>query len=70
MSTDRNKNTWQENPDDIIMLANRSKHNYILELSTGRCRLDAGRRLRTLRSILKINQVKALIDKGDLVIEN
>lgn len=69
-SSNINGNTWQENPDDIIMLANRSSHNYILELPAGRYRLDAGRRMRTLRSILKIAEVKVLIDEGNLVIEN
>ena len=68
--TNSNDNTWQEKPDQIIMLANRSKNNYILELPAGRYRLDAGRRMRTLRSILKINQVKALVDQGSLVIES
>ncbi len=63
-------NTWQENPDDIIVLVNRSRNNYILELPAGRFRLDAGRRMRTLRSIMKVQQVKQLIDQGNLAIEN
>jgi hypothetical protein len=50
-------------------LSNRTGQNFILELPTGRCRLDAGRKLRTLRSILKIGQVKQLVDAGQLVIE-
>lgn len=62
-------NTWQENPEDIIVLVNRSQNNYILELPTGRVRLDAGRRMRTLRSIMKVQQVKQLIDSGSLTIE-
>ena len=62
-------NTWQPNKDDIIVLSNRSKSNFILELPTGRCRLDVGRKLRTMRSILKIGQVKQLVDEGKLVIE-
>jgi len=70
VSTDPNQNTWQENPDDIIMLANRSQHNYIIEMSTGQVRLDAGRRMRTLRSILKLSRVTELLNQGDLVIEN
>ena len=45
--------TWQKNPDDIIMLVNRTGNNYILDLPTGRYRLDANRRMRTMRSILK-----------------
>jgi len=65
-----NTNTWQENKDDIIILANRSSHNFILDLPAGRYRLDAGRRMRTLRSILKIEQVKELLNQGSLVIEN
>lgn len=63
-------NTWQENPDDIIVLANRSDKNYILELPAGRYRLDAHRRMRTLRSICNIPQVKDLLEEGNLVIEN
>ncbi len=62
-------NTWQENPADIIVLANRSANNYILELPTGRYRLDAGRKMRTLKSIMNIAQVKQLVDQGDLVVE-
>ena len=53
--------TWIENPDDIIVLANRSKQNFILDLPAGRYRLDAGRRMRTLRSILKFESVMELI---------
>ena len=63
-------NTWQENPDDIIVLVNRSSNNYILELPSGRYRLDAGRRMRTLRSIMKVQQVKQLVDAGTLLVEN
>lgn len=69
-NTSSNTNTWQENKDDIIILANRSSHNFILDLPAGRYRLDAGRRMRTLRSILKIEQVKELLNQGSLVIEN
>ncbi len=69
-NTSSNTNTWQEDKDDIIILANRSNKNYVLELPAGRCRLDAGRRMRTLRSILKIGQVKELLQQGNLVIEN
>lgn len=61
--------TWLENSDDIIILANHSKQNFILELPSGRCRLDAGRRIRTLRSILKYESVMELINAGQLAIE-
>ncbi len=61
--------TWQEDPREVILLSNQTKQNFILELPTGRCRLDAGRKLRTLRSILQIDGVKQLIDAGQLVVE-
>jgi hypothetical protein len=61
--------TWQEDPKDIIILANKSRNNFILELPTGRYRLDAGRRMRTLRSILKIGQVQTLVNEGKLLVE-
>jgi hypothetical protein len=61
--------TWLEDTDDIIVLTNRSKKNFILELPTGRCRLDAGRKLRTMRSILTIAGVQKLVDDGELTVE-
>ncbi len=39
------------------------------DLPTGRYRLDAGRKMRTLKSIMDIAQVKQLVDQGDLVVE-
>ncbi|MBX3051672.1 MAG: hypothetical protein KF753_09380 [Caldilineaceae bacterium] len=61
--------TWVHDPKDVIVLVNRSQNNYVLDLPTGLCRLDMGRKLRTLRSILKIAQVKELVDTGSLAIE-
>jgi hypothetical protein len=61
--------TWIEDPDDIIILANRSKQNFILDLPAGRYRLDAGRRMRTLRSILRHESVMELVNAGQLAIE-
>jgi hypothetical protein len=69
MSNNVTSNTWQENPDEIITLVNHSGKNYILELPAGRIRLDAGRRMRTLRSIMKVQQVKQLVDQGSLAVE-
>jgi hypothetical protein len=65
-----NENTWQEAPDAVIILANKTKQNFILDLPSGRYRLDAGRRMRTLRSILKIDQVQRLVSDGQLALEN
>ena len=62
--------TWLEDPKEVIILFNRSEKNYILELPTGLYRLDAGRRMRTLRSILDIGQIKELVSSGHLVVED
>ncbi len=61
--------TWLKDPKDVIVLANRSRKNYILELPTGQYRLDVGRKMRTLRSILDFGQVKELVSSGQLVVE-
>jgi hypothetical protein len=58
--------TWIDNMEDVITLVNNSRSNYILEMPTGMYRLDAGRRMRTLRSILNIVQVQKLVDAGEL----
>jgi hypothetical protein len=60
--------TWLENMEDVIVLVNNSRTNYILDLPTGMYRLDAGRRMRTLRSILDVVQVRDLVDAGVLSI--
>jgi hypothetical protein len=65
-----NENTWQEAPDTVIVLVNKTKQNFILDLPSGRYRLDAGRRMRTVRSILKIDQVQRLVSDGQLALEN
>jgi len=62
--------TWLEDPKDVIVLANRSEKNFILELPTGQYRLDAGRRMRTLRSILDFGQINELVASGQLVVED
>jgi hypothetical protein len=38
-------------------------------LPTGRYRLDAGRRMRTLRTILDIPQIRDLVEEGELGLE-
>lgn len=68
-SPQRDGLTWLENMDDVITLVNKSKSNYILDLPTGMYRLDSGRRMRTLRSILKISQVQKLVDAGEIAVE-
>lgn len=61
--------TWMAAKGQTILLANTSQQNFILELPTGRYRLDAGRQMRTTRSILDIEQVKQLVDGGKLVVQ-
>jgi hypothetical protein len=70
MSNNVTGTTWEEKPNEIITLVNHSRNNYILDLPAGRYRLDVGRRMRTLRTILKVQQVKQLVDQGSLSIEN
>lgn len=61
--------TWIEDPKDVIVLVNRSQKNYVLDLPSGLYRLDVGRKMRTLRSILNIVQVQKLVDAGLLAVE-
>ena len=61
---------WLEDKANVIALANTSNENFILDLPTGRYRLDAGRRMLTLRSSLTFAQVKALVDGGKLVVQD
>jgi hypothetical protein len=70
MSNNITGTTWQGDPEDIIVLINRTSNNYILELPSGRYRLDSGRRMRTLRSIMQVQQVKQLVDQGSLTVES
>ncbi len=69
MSNNITGTTWQETSENIIYLVNKTGNNYLLDLPSGRIRLDAGRRMRTLSSILKIPQVKQLYDQGSLAVE-
>lgn len=69
MADNNNQLTWLEDPADIIVLTNQSEQNFILDLPAGRVRLDAGRRMRTFRSILTIAQVQQLVDGGQLKVE-
>ncbi len=61
--------TWKEPKDQVIYLVNRSRQNFILNLPTGQYRLDAGRRMRTLRTILDYPPIRRLVDTGELAVE-
>jgi hypothetical protein len=70
MPVDHNASaTWMEAKRDIIVLTNKSPQNFILDLPAGRYRLDAGRQMRTLQSILSLAPIKQLVDQGLLVVE-
>lgn len=69
MSLKLDHNTWQEDPHDVIVVVNQTRNNYILDLPAGRYRLDAGRRMRTLKSIMDIPRIRELIEQGDLIVE-
>lgn len=69
MARPTEKLTWQENPEDIIILVNNSGENFMLDLPAGRYRLDSGRKMRTLRSIMNVPQVKELVSTGVIGVE-
>jgi hypothetical protein len=56
--------TW--NPSDVIEVTNVSGENILLELDSGRLRLDAGRTLRLTDCALHVPQVTALVNTGQI----
>ncbi|MBM4456970.1 MAG: hypothetical protein FJ011_04240 [Chloroflexi bacterium] len=56
--------TW--NPSEVIEVTNTSAENVLLELDSGRLRLDAGRTLRLTASALEVSQLTALINAGKI----
>ena len=65
----RDKLTWTHDQREVVTLSNTSKRNFILELPTGRCRLDAGRRMQTMASLLEQPAIRKLVDQGDLTVD-
>ncbi|MCX6032352.1 MAG: hypothetical protein NT169_24035 [Chloroflexi bacterium] len=59
---DKSPFTWK--PTDVIEITNASDENVLLELDSGRLRLDAGRTLRLTASALEVPQLTALINAG------
>lgn len=51
-------------PAQVVTVHNRSGRNILLELPTGRFRLDAGRTFRMASDITEVQQVKDLISAG------
>ncbi|MCY3660890.1 MAG: hypothetical protein OXG36_17940 [Caldilineaceae bacterium] len=65
----RDKLTWTHDKREVVTLSNTSNRNFILELPTGRCRLDAGRRMQTMASLLEQPAIRKLVDQGELTVE-
>ncbi len=61
--------TWMQNKGDVITLVNKSTRNFILEIPTGRLRLDAGRSVRTMASLASEPRIKELVAKGELAVD-
>ncbi len=61
--------TWMQNKGDVITLVNKSTRNFILEVPTGRLRLDAGRSVRTMASLASEPRIKELVAKGELAVD-
>jgi hypothetical protein len=59
--------TWK--PTDVIEVTNASDENVLLELDSGRLRLDAGRTLRLTASALAVPQLNALVNAGKVKIK-
>ena len=59
--------TW--NPNDIIEVTNASDENILLDLNSGRLRLDIGRTLRLTASALEQHQLTALANQGKVKVQ-
>jgi hypothetical protein len=59
--------TWK--PDDVIEVTNVSHENILLELDSGLLRLDIGRTLRLTASTLKVAQLNALVNAGQVKVK-
>jgi hypothetical protein len=59
--------TWK--PTDIIEVTNASDENILLDLDSGRLRLDAGRTLRLTASALEVPQLTSLVNQGKVKVQ-
>jgi len=59
--------TW--NPTAVVEVANASDENILLELESGRLRLDVGRTLRMTASALQQPQLVALVNTGKVKVK-
>jgi hypothetical protein len=59
--------TWR--PEDVVSVTNTTNENFLLELDSGRLRLDAGRTIRLTGSAMDQQQMVALMNAGKLKVE-
>lgn len=59
--------TWK--PTDVVEVTNDGPDNILLELDSGRLRLDAGRTLRLTASALEQQQLAALVSQGKVKVQ-
>ncbi len=59
--------TWKNK--DIVEITNLTGENFLLDLDSGRLRLDAGRTIRVTDCALEHHHVNALINTGKLRVE-
>ena len=59
--------TWKNK--DIVEITNVTGENFLLDLDSGRLRLDAGRTIRVTDCALEHHHVNALINAGKLKIQ-
>jgi hypothetical protein len=59
--------TWK--PNDIIEVTNASDENILLDLDSGRLRLDVGRMLRLTASALEVPQLTSLANQGKVKVQ-
>jgi hypothetical protein len=55
-------------PEQFVMVRNKTDHNILLDLPTGHFRLDAGRSFRMTPDIAEVAQVKDLVAAGQVEI--
>jgi hypothetical protein len=65
--TNKQPFTWK--PTDVIVVTNVSNENILLDLDSGPLRLDRGRTLRLTASALELPQLMALINTGNIKLE-
>jgi hypothetical protein len=59
--------TWK--PTDIIEVTNASDGNILLDLDSGRLRLDVGQTLRLTASALEVPQLTSLANQGKVKVQ-